>query len=133
MQPPGSLGEARSQLTSDAELAGTHIGEATMHAEACTFGPPPTIVALLTITGSDGDVLNLAIRATRTPDSPPPPHSEARGGGTVVGGTGRFAGASGQFNLTAKSHGELLPGSNVATQRDLDINGYIYLRAENEQ
>jgi hypothetical protein len=132
-QPSLNLGEPRRQLTSDAKLEGTHIGEATMHAEACIFaGPPPMLVASLTITASDGDVLYLNIRVSRTPDSPPPPDSEGRGMGTVIGGTGRFAGASGAFNLSAKSHGELLPGSNVATQRDIDINGYIHLPAGNE-
>jgi hypothetical protein len=55
------------------------------------------------------------------------------GGGVVVGGTGRFAGASGQFNLSAKSHGTVLPGTNVSTQRDIDINGYIVFPAANQE
>lgn len=46
-----------------------------------------------------------------------------------MGGTGRFEGASGEFNLSAKSHGTLLPGTNVASQRDIDLNGYIDLPA----
>ena len=133
-QPSLTLGEVRSQLTSNATVNGTHIGEATMHAEACLFGgPPPTVVASLAITASDGDVLYLTIRASRTPESPPPPDSEDKGGGTITGGTGRFAGASGDFNLSAKSHGDLLPGTNVATERDIDINGYINLRTDNER
>ncbi len=132
-QPSLRLGEVRSQLTSNATFDGTHIGPATMYAEACTFGgPPPTLVASLAITASDGDVLYLSIRASRTLESPPPPDSEAKGGGSITGGTGRFAGASGEFNLSAKSHGDLLPGTNVATQRDIDINGYINLRAGSE-
>ena len=126
-EDPATLGATRAQLTSDAILVGNHIGNATMHAQACLFGPPPTVVAKLTIVASDGDSLYLKIRATRTPDSPDPPDSEARGTGTVVGGTGRFAGATGEYNLNAKSHGDLLPGTNVATQRDIDINGYIVL------
>jgi hypothetical protein len=132
-QPPGSLGEVRSQLTSDGEFMGTHIGEASIRAQACTFAPPPTIVALLTVTAEDGDILTLRVRAEQVAGTPPPPDSEALGGGSVIGGTGRFAEASGQFNLSAKSHGEVLPGTNVSTQRDIDIVGYIYLRAENQR
>jgi hypothetical protein len=127
------LGEVRSQLTSDGEFRGTHIGEAAIHAEACMFAPPPTIVAFLTIIAEDGDVLTLSVRATQVSNSPPPPNSEAMGGGTVTGGTGRFAGASGQFNLSAKSHGDILSGTNVSTQRDIDIRGYVYLRAQDQR
>ncbi len=131
--PRGSVGEVRSQLTSDGEFRGTHIGEAAIHADACIFAPPPTIVALLTITAEDGDVLTVSIRAMQVSDSPPPPNSEATGGGTVTGGTGRFLGASGQFNLSAKSHGDILPGTNVSTQRDIDMRGYVYLRAKDQR
>jgi hypothetical protein len=31
------------------------------------------------------------------------------------------------FNLNAKSHGDLLPGTNVATVRDIDLCGYVFL------
>jgi hypothetical protein len=129
----GSLGEVRSQLTSEGEFGGTHFREAAVFIEACIFAPPPTIVALLTVTVGDGDVLRLRIRAAQVADGPPPPDSEAMGGGVVVGGTGRFAGASGQFNLSAKSHGTVLPGTNVSTQRDIDINGYIHFPAANQE
>lgn len=132
-QPPGSLGDPRARLTSDADLGGTYIGVATMHAEACTFAPPPTVVAFLTVTAMDGDALHLVIHATRTPDSPPPPDNEASGGGTITGGTGRFEGATGEFNLSARSHGTVLAGTNVASQRDIDLNGYIYLPAGEER
>jgi hypothetical protein len=132
-QPPESLGEVRSQLTSYGKFMGTHVGEASIRAQACAFAPPPTIVALLTITAEDGDILTLSVRAGQVAGSPPPPDSEALGGGSVTGGTGRFAEASGQFNLSAKSHGEVLPGTNVSTQRDIDIRGYIYLRAKNQR
>lgn len=130
---PGSLGEARSQLTSEGQFGGTHFRDAVVFIEACIFASPPTIVALLTVTVADGDVLSLGIRAAQDADGPPPPDSEATGSGTVTGGTGRFAGASGQFNLTVKSHGSVLPGTNVSTQRDIDINGYIEFPAANEE
>lgn len=121
------LGSVRGFLTSDAVLMGTHVGEASMHAEACLFGPPPTVVPAMTITTSGGDMLMLVAHATRATDSPPPPDNEAAGSGTVTGGSGRFAGASGEFNLNAKSHGATQPGSNVATLRDIDLCGYIFL------
>jgi hypothetical protein len=121
------LGQALSQLESNAVLVGSHFDQADRHADACIFGPPPTLVAALTITTREG-ALHLSIRVSRTADSPPPPDSEAEGSGSVLGGTGRSAGASGEFNLRAKSHGALLPGTNVATHRDVDINGYIMLR-----
>jgi hypothetical protein len=128
LMPVGQpLGPALSQLESNAVVVGSYFDRSDMHAEACIFGPPPALVAALTITTREGD-LRLSIRVSRTADSPPPPDSEAEGSGSVLGGTGRFAGASGEFNLRAKSHGSLLPGTNVATHRDIDINGYIYLR-----
>jgi hypothetical protein len=99
-----------------------------MHAEACLFeGPPQTVVPAMTLTDREGDVVNLVARAARSADSPPPPASEASGSGEIRGGTGRFAGATGRFNLNATSHGALLPGTGVATLRDIDLCGYILL------
>ena len=66
------LGDVRSQLTSEGEFTGTHIGEATVHVQACLFAPPPTIIALLTITAEDGGVLTLSVQALQVRDSPPP-------------------------------------------------------------
>jgi hypothetical protein len=133
-QPSGSLGPVRAYLTSDATMTGTLIGDATMHAEACTFAPPPTaglatptVVPAMVFTTSEGDTLRIVARGTRKADSPPPPGSEAAGPAIITGGTGRFAGASGELNLSAKSHGELLPGTNVATKRDIYLCGYVNL------
>jgi hypothetical protein len=125
--PP--LGAARGYLTADAIMTGEPIGTAAMHAEACLFRPPPTVVPAMALTDQNGDTLNLVARAPRAADSPPPPASEASGRGEVTGGTGRYAGASGMFSLNAKSHGDLLPGTNVATHRDLDLCGYVFLRS----
>jgi hypothetical protein len=136
-QPSGSLGPVRGYLTSDATMTGTVIGEAAMHAEACLFAPPPTassatptVVPAMVFTTSDGDTLRVVARGTRKTDSPPPPGSEDSGTAVITGGTGRFSGASGALNLSAKSHGELLPGTNVATKRDIDLCGYVNLRNE---
>jgi hypothetical protein len=78
----------RTQLVSEGELRGTHIGAAVLRAEACTFGPPNALVAFLTMTAGDGDVLNLSVRVTPTPDSPPAPNREGAGSGTVTGAQG---------------------------------------------
>jgi hypothetical protein len=135
-QPSGSLGPVRAYLTSDATMTGTLIADATMHAEACTFAPPtagsvtPTVIPAMVFTTSDGDTLHVVARGTRKADSPPPPKSEASGPAIITGGTGRFAGASGELNLSARSHGELLPGTNVASKRDIDLCGYVNLPNE---
>lgn len=121
------VGAARAYLTSDAILVGSPVGEARMHAEACLFRPPPTVVAELTITADNGDTLSARIKVTRRPDSPAPPDSEATGNGVVTGGTGRFAGASGAFNMNAKSHGAVHPGTNVALFRDIAMCGYVHV------
>jgi hypothetical protein len=64
---------------------------------------------------------------TGTPDSPAAPNREASGTGIVTGGTGRFVGATGEFNVNAKSHGTVHPGTNVATFRDIAMCGYVHL------
>jgi hypothetical protein len=98
-----------------------------MHAEACIFAPPATVLAELRITADNGDVINARIKVLGRPDSPPPPDNEGAGTGIVTGGTGRFAGASGEFNIDAKSHGTVHAGTNVATLRDIAMCGYMYL------
>jgi len=104
-----------------------------MHAEGClVLVPPPTVVAELTITAENGDVLTARIRVPRRPNSPPAPDNEGSGTGVVTGGTGRFAGASGEFNINAKSHGTVHPGTNVATFRDIAICGYVAVPEQSE-
>jgi hypothetical protein len=86
----------------------------------------------MVFTTSDGDTLHVVARGTRKADSPPPPGSEDSGTAIITGGTGMFAGASGQLNLSAKSHGELLPGTNVASKRDIDLCGYVSIPQKDE-
>lgn len=123
--PP--VGPVRAYLTSDATVTSTLVGSAPMHAEACLFGPPGTVLADLRITTPDGDTLDARIKVTSTPDSPPAPNREGTGTGIITGGTGRFADATGEFNINAKSHGTVHPGTNVATFRDIALCGYVQL------
>jgi hypothetical protein len=125
--PDPALGAVRGYLTSDATMTGEPVGTAAMHAEACLFGPPPTVVPAMALTDQNGDTLNLVARAPRAANSPPSPANESSGRGEVTGGTGKYAGASGMLNLNAKSHGDLLLGTNVATVRDIDLCGYVFL------
>jgi hypothetical protein len=73
-------------------MIGEPIGTAAMHAEACLFRPPPTVVPAMALTDQNGDILNLVTVAPPTADSPGPPASESSGRGEVTGGTGRYAG-----------------------------------------
>lgn len=123
--PP--VGPVRNYVTADATVTDTLVGSALMQAEACLFGPPPTVVADLSITTDKGDVLNGRVKLAGTPDSPPAPDREASGTGIVTGGTGRFVNATGEFNVNAKSHGTVHPGTNVATFRDIAMCGYVFL------
>lgn len=123
------VGPVRNYVTANAPVTHALVGSALMHAEACFFGPPPTVVADLSITTDNGDVLNLRVKLTGTPDSPPAPNREASGSGIVTGGTGRFVDATGEFNVNAKSHGTVHSGTNVARFRDIAMCGYVRLRA----
>ena len=122
------VGPVRNYVTAKATVTDALVGTALLHANACLFSPPPTVVADLSITSDDGDILNLRVKLTGTPDSPPAPNREASGTRIVTGGTGRFVGATGEFNVSAKSHGTVHAGTNVAMFRDIAMCGYVHLR-----
>lgn len=123
--PP--VGPVRNFVSAETMVTDALVGSALMQAGACLFGPPPTVVADLSITADDGDVLNARVKLEGTPDSPPAPNREASGTGIVTGGTGRFVNATGEFNVNAKSHGTVHPSTNVATFRDIAMCGYVFL------
>lgn len=101
---PGANGE----FTVTAEGEATHLGRYTAAGvQVFQPGTPPTFVGHVTLTGANGDELDITVTGIVTS---PPPVTAGEGQYEITGGTGRFDGASGQGSFSAAGDGTRFDG-----------------------
>ena len=71
---------------------------------------PPTLNSQWVMTFADGDELNITTEGTGTPLETNPAFFNLAGGGTITGGTGRFANATGELRFPGVAHVDTAPG-----------------------
>lgn len=109
--------------TADGEGTGTPWGKLTMHDRYCIR--PPNLTGVADFTLENGDMLRTEYFATPTAFPPPFPDVEFTGSGTVTGGTGNLAGATGAFGLAGKQLGVPIPGTSLAAQSAFIFCGHV--------
>ena len=70
---------------------------------------PPTLDSEWVLTFADGDQLTVTSEGTGTPDETNPAYVHLAGEGTITGGTGRFANATGTLRFPGVAHVETPP------------------------
>ena len=110
--------------TADGKGIGTHLGAFTLRDRYCL--QPPLVIGEARFVAANGDRLDASYTARPTVLPPQLPNAaEFTGSGDIIGGTGRFAGVTGRFEISGKQLGELIPNTSIAKESAFVFCGYL--------